>query len=303
MKKFASVVAISMLSAGTSFAADLPVKARPAPPPVVAPSWTGCYLGGGGGYGMFNQKRDVIATLPNFSTLGASGPNSVALGLVATPGAVVTPNETFGGEGWLATVQGGCDYQFATSGWGNWVIGAFADADWDGLRGDRSLLGFNQGQEQMRWSWAVGARLGWVVTPYLLTYVSGGFTQAQFDGVNYGTSSINVLNLTTSQVSLGLATTGQGLQIGSRTQNGWFIGGGTEYALGWLPGLFWKNEYRYADYGNTTQNVICTVCTAVAGGPLGATGLAERTKTTVQTFRTELVWRFNWAGGPVVAKY
>jgi outer membrane immunogenic protein len=156
----------------------------------------------------------------------------------------------------------------------------------------------------MRWSWAVGARLGWVVTPSLLTYVSGGFTQAQFDGVNYHTGADNALTITNSAVAFGVETAGDPLfQVGSRTKDGWFIGGGTEYAVGWLPGLFWKNEYRYADYGNTTQNVICTICTAVAGGPLGLTGLAERTKTTVQTFRTELVWRFNWAGPSVVAKY
>jgi hypothetical protein len=33
--------------------------------------------------------------------------------------------------------------------------------------------------------WAVGGRLGWLVTPTLLTYVSGGYTQARFNEVNY----------------------------------------------------------------------------------------------------------------------
>ena len=32
------------------------------------------------------------------------------------------------------------------------------------------------------------------------------------------------------------------------TYHGWFIGGGDEYAFNWLPGLFWKNEYRLLQF-------------------------------------------------------
>jgi outer membrane immunogenic protein len=42
---------------------------------------------------------------------------------------------TQGGRGWLATVQGGCDYQFAGT---KFVIGAFADGDWTNIRGDHT---------------------------------------------------------------------------------------------------------------------------------------------------------------------
>ena len=77
--------------------------------------------------------------------------------------------------------------------------------------------------------------------------------------------------------------------------------GGTEYALGWLPGLFWKNEYRWAEYNSRTDTVVCT--SAALCGVAGPTAFAERNRPSVQTVRTELVWRFNWGGGPVAARY
>ena len=52
MKKIAlAFAAISMMFAGSASAADMAVKARPAPIPAPVFSWTGFYLGvhGGGG--------------------------------------------------------------------------------------------------------------------------------------------------------------------------------------------------------------------------------------------------------------
>ncbi len=301
MKQIALAVALSMLGAGTSFAADMAVKARPAPlPPVAAVNWTGCYLGAGAGYGMFNQQREVIAPFGSNDVAGSGGANVFAEALTAFPGAVVTPNETFGGKGWLATGQIGCDYQFS----GNWLIGAFGDGDWTNLKGDHGLLGIFQGQQKMRSSWAAGGRVGYLVTPSLLTYVSGGFTEAEFSGVNYANTFQTAAIALSGPTTLDLVADGQsGLSIGSHRYNGFFIGGGTEYALGWLPGLFWKTEYRFADYRSATQNILCPICFAASPGPVGLTGLAERTRTTTQTVRSELVWRFNWGGPSVVAKY
>src|SRR4051812_34609344 len=58
MKKFVLSVALTTAFATSAFAADLAVKSRPmAPAPIpYAASWTGCYVGAGGGYGMFNQE-------------------------------------------------------------------------------------------------------------------------------------------------------------------------------------------------------------------------------------------------------
>ena len=43
---------------------------------------------------------------------------------------------TDGGRGWVGRIGVGCDYQFAGS---RWVVGAFGDYDFMGLRGNNSM--------------------------------------------------------------------------------------------------------------------------------------------------------------------
>jgi outer membrane immunogenic protein len=298
MKKLVLVAALSIVGSSAAVAADMTVKARPAPPPIVTTNWTGCYLGAGGGYGMYNQRREVVSDYLNPIAIT---PNYTQV-VTAAPGAVLSRNETFGGEGWLATAQVGCDYQFNN----NWVIGGFIDGDWTNLRGDHSLFGVFSAENSLRWSWAVGGRVGWLVTPSLLTYVSGGYTQAEFGGYNYNHINQNSTLVLTNPPNSVIVVAGPGNPgIGSAAQryDGFFIGGGTEYAISGVPGLFWKNEYRYADYGRASNQINCPACTVTLPQPAGQTGLSERQHITVQTIRTELVWRFNWGGPAVVARY
>jgi hypothetical protein len=42
----------------------------------------------------------------------------------------------------------------------------------------------------------------------------------------------------------------------------------------WLPGLFWKNEYRWTEYNSRTDTVNCP--TAALCGVVGPTAFAER---------------------------
>jgi outer membrane immunogenic protein len=240
---------------GTAGAADLPMKA----PPMAAPApmgWTGCWVSGGVGYGLWNQfhfAEDAVSHAP------------------------LTPTTNTGGEGWLGRVGGGCDYQFTPS----FVVGAFGDYDFMNLKGSfqDSFSGLI-GNEKETAAWAVGARLGYVALPGLLTFVNGGYTQARFDGITLSTNTVP-----------SFATP---FTIGSNTYNGWFVGGGTEYALSWFPvrGLFWKTEYRYASYRAADITI----------QPVAITGTAENMQKNVQTVTSSLVWRFNWSG-PVVAKY
>ena len=83
------------------------------------------------------------------------------------------------------------------------------------------------------------------------------------------------------------------------TYHGWFIGGGEEYAFNWLPGLFWKTEYRFSEFDRHSTLVHDVFA------PDGDLDFTYSNKKFVQTITTSLVWRFNWGnwGAPVAARY
>ncbi len=254
------VVAVAALAAisGSAFAADLAAKA---PPPLAAPAagypWGGCYLDGGAGYGMWNQDNNTQSP----------------------PGVPITADQTTGGRGWFGQVGGGCDYQFAVAGWGNFLIDALADYSFMNLHGkfDEQNTGDN-GREKESSAWAVGVRLGYIVTPNLLTYINGGWTQTRFDQIN----------LNTFQTDVPTADF-----IPATTYNGWFLSGGTETSLagffGLPSGFFLRSEYRFSTF--SSKDV-----------PVNGPGFTPTTPTSVhmtkyvQTISTALVWKFNWMG-------
>ena len=269
MKKLLASMAITAAFTGSAVAADLAVKSRPmaAPTPVAVANWTGCYVGAGGGYGMFVQRHHTVTALG-----GTAGETDT------------------GGKGWFGTVQVGCDYQVAD----RFVIGAFGDWDWSGLRGNLQPTGIIGagglgvwGEERQKDTWAAGGRIGYVVIPRLLAYVAGGYTETRFEGVSFS----NLLN-----------NTATGISMDAQKYKGWFLATGYEYGLDFIPGLYWKTEYRYASYRaeNPALTGPGTALAAVVPTLIGV----ENSKKDVQTIRTELVYRFNFGGGgPVVARY
>jgi outer membrane immunogenic protein len=272
MKKLAlAATAVAALS-GQALAADMPVKAvRPAPM-VAAVSWTGCYIGGGGGYGHYYQENTA------YDDGRGAGPLAQANGRTR-----ISDTYSTGGKGWFGTVQGGCDYQFNT---GNWavVVGAFGDYDFSDIKGRRvDFLSGGVGNETLTDTWAVGGRIGVLALPQLLVYFSGGYTEARF-----GSSTYTNLGL-----PLGVLT-GQYTQ--GSTFKGWFLGAGDEYALSIMPGLFWKTEARASQFDRQTQYNYFNNTNTRVGGSYDA-------EKWVYSVRSELVWRFNFGGGAVVAKY
>jgi outer membrane immunogenic protein len=258
-----TAAALVTLSAfGAANAADLSVapmyKAPPPPAPVY--NWTGCYVGGGGGYAMWTQNSFVQTST----------------------GQAVTASQSNGGNGWFGQGQAGCDYQFTAPYFGvQTVIGAFGDYEGGSIQGSNSFPGVT-GQEKETSTWAVGGRAGVLVTPRFLTYFDGGFTQAHFNGVNY---------------NLAIAGGGPtGLSLSSQNYNGWFLGSGFEYAFDWLPinGLFLKTEYRYSQYGGNGVNVPITG--TAGGGVVVPAGISLNSQKATQFISTELVYRFNWFG-------
>src|SRR4029077_15066751 len=114
----ASLTGLALLS-GSARAADLPPAAPPAykAPAAVAPvyNWTGCYISGGFGYGVWNQDH-WDETSPGLVPIDARSTN--------------------GGRGWMGLVGGGCDVQVPMGGFlGNLVFGVMGDYDFMDVHG------------------------------------------------------------------------------------------------------------------------------------------------------------------------
>jgi outer membrane immunogenic protein len=264
MKKILIALTAVTAFSGSAFAADL--AARPtytkAPMMAQAPSWTGFYIFGGAGGGIWDAN-DVVKSSATLVPL--------------------TINQRQGGDGWFGTVGAGYDWQFNSS----WVFGVLADGQFGSLRGNVAdpinALGALTGSEKLRDTYAVGARLGYLVAPNVLSYVNAGWT-----GSNWSGSTLTTMGGTAS-----------GLHTNSfSTNSGVFVGGGVENNLNIFgiqsPGWFMKTEYRAAYYGNRNLGEF------TAANTLAPDTIAF--KPFVQTISTSLVYRFNW-GGPVVAKY
>ena len=117
--------------------------------------------------------------------------------------------------------------------------------------------------------------------PSFLSYFSGGYTQTHFDQIDY--------NRFSTLLPFGSSLPGA-------TYTGYFLGSGFEYALGLLPGLYLKSEYRFSEFQGKR---IVQIDTAT-GSPLG---FAESVKPFSQSVTTSLVYRFNWGGTPISTKY
>jgi outer membrane immunogenic protein len=271
MKKIILTLTALAAFSGSAIAADMPARAYKAPAPI-APvyNWTGFYVFGGGGGGVWDANGGVNIT--------------------GTGTCIICTNTRTGGDGWFGTVGAGYDWQANSS----WVFGVFADGQFGSLKGnigDAGVIGIGSvtggivGTIKNDYNWAAGARLGWLVAPNVLSYVNAGYTGTHWSGSN-------LLNSDNGNRS--------GLHTNGFNTGGAFVGGGVENSLNFFgissPGWFMKTEYRAA-YLNQRR---VTELTDAGNVNFGRDIMFGRT--IEQTISTSLVYRFNW-GGPVVAKY
>ncbi len=317
MKKIllASVATLATVSAFSAFAADLPSrKAAPvyAPPP---PMWTGFYAGLNAGY--------------NFGTNGSNGGLSIAPVWSTPAGAAVVPaagplamsgygnNGNNTQSGFIGGGQVGYNYQYGS----NILLGVEADIQGSGIRGasysagaaasgpgsirlgefvlpvNNTAVGSTAIQGGVDWLGTVRGRVGYLWTPTLLVYGTGGFA--------YGNAYANVVQSAIEQVNVGGAVN-QAVWLGGGRQNqiltGWTAGGGAEWLF--APNWSIKAEALYWDLGRMNVN------TAAFGiSPLANTitnNLASgRSNVSYQGViaRAGVNYHFNWGAAPVVASY
>jgi outer membrane immunogenic protein len=257
--KFAAAVLAAALSVGSAFAADLPSRKAPPyfpPPPPPPPMWTGFYVGLNAG-GTWSETNHVdVASSPIFPGVLPSFLASLANGSVP-----VGSNGGFIGGG-----QIGYNYQFAT----NFVAGV--EADIQGIAsshssGSAATAGILNvlvplppvlagpplalaipanttltATKSVDYIGTVRGRLGFLVTPTLLAYATGGLA---YGGVNASTSVF--------QSILGVPF-GYGASSYSDTRVGWTAGGGLEWMF--APNWSAKAEYLYYDLGNVSYNTV-----------------------------------------------
>jgi outer membrane immunogenic protein len=218
MKKLVLAMTAVAAFSGAASAADLAARPYTKAPAPVAPAynWTGFYVFGGAGGGLWSADSNVVD---------------------ASTGTARTRDQRLGGSGWFGTVGIGYDWQFNSK----WVVGLFGDGQFGDIRGSLSDSdATTEGREKLRTSYAAGVRLGYLVAPNVLSYVNGGYSGSEWSGT---TQSF-------------LDNSGAIATTPSFHRNGWFVGGGVENNLDIFgiaaPGWFMKTEYRSAFYDRIT---------------------------------------------------
>ena len=180
MKKALSAVALALALTGSAFAADLPhYKAPPPPPPPPPPLWTGFYVGLNAGYTWSNSQNTTIATWPVPNSV--NDPTGTLTAAAAFSASGILPTST---SGFIGGGQIGYNWQFYNS----FVAGVEADIQGVAASNSRgtavgaapfagtgfSSVGFLSATRSLDYLGTVRGRLGWLFTPTLLVYGTGG---------------------------------------------------------------------------------------------------------------------------------
>lgn len=299
-----TATAISIIVGSSAYAADLPSRKSPSVAPPSPPIWSGFYAGLNAG-GTFGNNAALNGTTWNiWQPPGNVDAVSAAL---LSGSASNSGNASFIGGG-----QIGYNFQGNYSGIG-FVTGI--EADIQGLAGSGSnasrtraagydagpffnpgsIVSNQSGSSTLNYFGTVRGRLGYIVTPTLLVYGTGGLA--------YGGINGNVQNTQFWGDNSGVWNVVNGSQSYSNTQVGWTAGGGAEWMF--MPNWSAKAEYLYYDLGRVSATVANTSYSLV---PTDPSGLQSTTtylgRVSGNIVRAGVNYHFNLTPpAPVVAKY
>jgi outer membrane immunogenic protein len=244
-RMFFPIAAAIGLITSSAYAADMRMPMK-APPLVAAPiwTWTGFYIGVNGGYSWGRSRNDG--------------------GFVTAPGGVpiAAGTTSFNLNGGLAGGQIGYNWQMS-----NWLIGLEGDGQWASERGRSTVLCAATAvggpclpgltflppgatgtvgtiSQKIDAFGTFRGRLGWLVTPEVLLYGTGGLA------VGDVRTSLALAGFNANGAAVAIAATG------STTRVGWTAGAGIEgmFARNWSA----KLEYLYMDLGRFNNTVTLT---------------------------------------------
>ncbi len=276
MKRMLVGIAAATALIGTgALAADLPARGPVyTKAPVIAPvyDWTGFYIGGNIGYS-WGRSSDTSTVTNGAGTVLFTSANTTDL------------NGIVGGG------QIGYNWQMQ-----NWLFGLEADIQATDEKGTRNFIcpqstctpTFGQIavfpgpavpvalSQKIDWFGTVRGRLGFLATPQVLLYATGGLAYGEVD----------------SSAVIGAA--GTAFSTVSNTHVGWTVGAGIEGMI--APNWTARLEYLYVDLGTANGSFATTI--GALGGGLVVENFSSHV--TDNILRVGINYKF---GGPVVAKY
>jgi outer membrane immunogenic protein len=233
MKKLMLAGALTLTIAGLAQAADMPLKAPPMAAPVY--NWTGWYVGASLGGAWSSNDSMTFSGSPDTAIFFSNNEFPTTL--------------SSSSHGTVGGLQTGYNWQLSPS----WLIGVETDIQLSNYSGTAIASPVptifapfvTQVSQSSDWFGTLRGRLGFLVTPNILLYGTGGlaYGQTQTSLVTVGSG----FSLGTCPTSFTCAT-GSSSNIGT----GWTGGGGLEWMF--APHWTFKAEYLYVDLGSETVN-------------------------------------------------
>ena len=266
-------------------------------PPSVAPprpAWSGLYVGLNAGVAFGANNSIYYSTYPI-----AAGFDPAAAGLGG--GAFGESNAGFIGGG-----QVGYNYQVTN----RFLAGL--EADFQGVAGGsgtttavsaapsinfpaNNLLGALSATAKLDYIGTVRGRAGYLFTPSVLLFASGGLAYGQTNLAATG----EVINVDPTGAAVGVSG---GAASFSKTRVGYAVGGGLEWMF--MPNWSAKAEYLYYDLGGINVSMPQISINPAAGAFSGAVATQFRSRADGQIVRAGLNHHFDWGvPAPVIAKY
>ena len=250
------VLVVTLAFSGSAYAADMAVKAPPSP--VAAANWTGFYVGAQAG-GALSKNADTWTGNDPISIAVATGTNGTAGNQPLASPYNVNRNGVVGG------FELGYNWQFDP----HWLLGFETDFSGSSVHGagaSSSLLGSANGvtvfnninsAQDIDWYGTVRGRLGWLATPDLLIFGTGGLA--------YGKTEQSANLVFASNVNAPIPGAAGGFTTNCATNTVCYSGSSLTTRIGWVAGagiewLFdphWsaKIEYQFVDLGSETLRV------------------------------------------------
>jgi outer membrane immunogenic protein len=232
----AAVASIALIQSAS--AADMPAGAPVYKAPgLIAPTWTGFYVGGNVGYGRDSNTANVSGV--------ASDPAVAPFLAFFLASGGITQSLDPSAHGFVGGGQIGYNWQVKP----DWLVGVEADIQGSGIKGTDTGIATPQFLDvsttsvgkKLDWFGTVRVRAGVLVDPSLLLYGTGGFAYGKTE-ISFSTADV------TSGCIVGATICAD--NSGTRIHGGWTVGGGIEamVARHWTV----RAEYLYVDLGEQT---------------------------------------------------